>query len=287
MWTGVYIFLCYIFSIMSRWFVGFAVIVAAIILVTCQQQYSHEKTKRVCQEQSAALSMAPIDNSHSANQGKECDDRPTGWHVLLAWPEAITTWALIATLFVVCWQATLMAKHAKHFEDLANATLKQAVLMEDTAKRQLRAYMVLRRGRILLLEGGGLRLMVEIVNCGQTPAYDFQGTLRSGISVYPRTESWEPPQLLQQSKGIIGSDRAHYAGGILPYPQKAIEALRSSPNQVLFITGRFTYLDIFKEPHPLRLQLVVGGPMGIQLDTDESGNKFYVTYTDVEGNEGD
>ena len=76
-------------------------------------------------------------------------------------------------------------------------------------------------------------------------------------------------------------------GGDTTHTQEGVEALRKDPTKVLFITALYNYLDIFKESHSLRIKLVVGGPMGVRLDVDESGEHSYFAYTDVEGNEGD
>jgi hypothetical protein len=209
------------------------------------------------------------------------------WHDKTAWGVNIALTAIGIAGVIAAWLGLPeLKRQAEAAKDAAIAAKESTDLSRDTAKKQLRAYMAIRQGRIFLLEGGALRLKVEIENFGQTPAYEIQGGFKSAFSAYPRTESWEPPQASLTSKAIVGSGKAFYMGGNIPWTQKDIEGLRNSPNKVLFVTGRFTYLDIFKESHGLRVQLVMGGPMGVQLDED-LGKNFYTMYTDVEGNEGD
>jgi hypothetical protein len=227
-----------------------------------------------------AQQQAITENTALPNKRDWLDYSTFGIGVLLA--------AVTITGVVAAWRGLPeLKKQAEAAKDAAIATKHSIDLSRITAKEQLRAYLAARQGRVFLLDGGALRVRMEIENFGQTPAYEIQGTFRCGLSAYPRTDSWEPPQSSLTSKAIVGPRRAFRMGDQIPWTQKDIEGLRNNPNSVFFMTASFTYLDIYKESHRLRVQLVIGGPMGVQLDADESGQKCYTAFTDVEGNEGD
>ena len=63
---------------------------------------------------------------HNDQEAQEGQPKVAWWHVLITWPEGITTWAVILTLGAIIWQAFLMRKHAEHFEKLARVTNRQA-----------------------------------------------------------------------------------------------------------------------------------------------------------------
>ena len=178
-----------------------------------------------------------------------------------------------------------LKKQAAAAKDAAIATKEAVDLSRKTAKRQLRAYMVLRRGGLFLLDGDALKLTLEVKNSGQTPAYEIRGRVDCGFSSYPILEPLRGNQPFE-SNVIVGGGHAFKTGDIIPFTQTDIEALRGDEKRAFFIVGKYTYLDIFKE-HRVRFQLFVGGPGGVQFDTDGSGNKFYVAYPDAVGNEGD
>jgi hypothetical protein len=278
----------YNFDIMWKWLCFFVIVASAIVSVAYEQHSAREKYQVRAKADCVALAITVEEKHNCVKESQSHKDYAPWWYVLGTWPQGITTWAIIATLFAIAWQSNETRRAAKATEDAVLTADKSLVLQEKTSKQQLRAYMVLRRGKIVVLAGGQLRISLEMENSGQTPAYDFQGVNRSGFAAYPRNESWEPGQPnLVRSKGVIGSGRAFHVGGDTTHTQEGVEALRKDPTKVLFITALYNYLDIFKESHSLRIQLVVGGPMGVRLDVDESGEHSYFAYTDVEGNEGD
>ena len=286
-------FLGYNFVIMRlilawKYVIAIAVILGCAVYAAHKDQEARDQYKQKCTQLNPSV-VFPTGVEEYCDKGADDAARHIPrWYRIFGWPEGITAWAIILTLFVIADQTRETAKAAKATEAAVLTADKSLVLQEKTSKQQLRAYMVLRRGKVIVLEGGKLRLSMEMENSGQTPAYDFQGVNRSGFATYPRNESWDPEQPnLSRSKGIIGSGRAFVAGGDTAHTQHSVEALRTDPNRVLFITALYTYLDIFKESHFLRIQLVIGGPMGVRLDVDELGTQSYFAYTDVEGNEGD
>jgi hypothetical protein len=67
-------------------------------------------------------------------EGASDKDYLPWWYELIRWPEGITTWALVATLGAITWQATLMGTHAEHLKELAAAATDSAKAAKDTAE---------------------------------------------------------------------------------------------------------------------------------------------------------
>lgn len=84
------------------------------------------------------------------------------WYKLIAWPEGITTWAVIATLFTIMWQS--------------NETRKQAKIANQTLIAQFRPRVIVRDIRLLQGETDW-RLRLQIENLGGTNASIVKGEL--------------------------------------------------------------------------------------------------------------
>jgi hypothetical protein len=246
--------------------------------------------------------VCTIRPGQKAEQG---ESGPEWWHVLLTWPDGITAWALILTLYVFTWQAVLMRKHAEHFRDLAEKTADTAqaanagvlaankayTLADDTAKRQLRAYISVKDARLVLHEDGQVEAAIEFYNCGQTPAYQLQIAHAHGFSSYPLQKIPDPPVDLRKSNSLVGAGNGFYAlmkpAQHLDLDREALLAEFQHSNFVFCVRGLCTYRDIFKESHSLRFQLIVGGPSGsARLNTDAEGRLYAALCNDSEGNEG-
>jgi hypothetical protein len=50
------------------------------------------------------VSSATTNESHTHYEQRR-EDKPQGWHKLIAWPEGIATWAIMLTLGAIIWQA--------------------------------------------------------------------------------------------------------------------------------------------------------------------------------------
>src|ERR1700678_3340384 len=76
-----------------------AVVIGAVLLVTYEEHKASQKYQRDCQSRVSAVS--PVRNNNNANGQDECQDPKKympWWDVLIAWPEGITVWAILATL---------------------------------------------------------------------------------------------------------------------------------------------------------------------------------------------
>ncbi len=266
-------FLCYILTTMKRYW-PLLVIVAILVAVVGMSQYAesaNQHCKKSAREVKAA-SVAKGDDNKASEDAEDACKSPV-WARYFTWPEGVGAWAVILTLLAIAWQSV---------ETRASVTQGK-----DTAERQLRAYMVPGRGKLLIREAGVLELRVEIVNSGQTPAYDLQGFVQSGFSEYPVIPPRDASELIEKSKAIVGSGKTFHGGGFISQTQAQIQSLRSDSDRVFFVIAGFTYINIFKKSHHLRIQMVLGKRTGIRTETDESGNIYYILLTDTKGTEGD
>src|SRR3984957_18501013 len=100
----------------STWVVVTLVIVGGIARVARQEQAASEKYER----DRESRCVATFSIASEAEQQNACKhEKDSGrnylqwWYVLLAWPEGITTWAIIATGVVISWQTVQTKKAAE------------------------------------------------------------------------------------------------------------------------------------------------------------------------------
>jgi hypothetical protein len=135
----------------------------------------------------------------------------------------------------------------------ASFTLWQAMNARDTAKRQLRAYVIVRSQELQKFGQGEVGHVQGIVeNVGQTPVYN--ATWRSGINVaeYPMTGDIGYPNCRDIEKE---SSTPTWFFGRISYPDKDRDR-PFTPDEVTriqagraaaYFHGRFCYHDIFGE----------------------------------------
>lgn len=101
---------------MWKWFCSFAIIAGAIISVAYEQHYAREKYQAQSQADCIALSIS-IEEKHSCTkEAQSRKDYTPWWNALVTWPDGITTWAIIATGFVIAWQSSETRRAAKATE---------------------------------------------------------------------------------------------------------------------------------------------------------------------------
>ncbi|MCP1844036.1 hypothetical protein J2R78_007003 [Bradyrhizobium sp. USDA 4538] len=199
--------------------------------------------------------------------------------VLATWILALVTGLLFlaaaiqAGLFV--WQlgymregmkdATLAASAAKESADAAKlqAAVASGTLqtMQDTAERQLRAYVGVDNASIKQVETGSPEVAVYIKNFGQTPAHDVKMWIHMWIERHPlRVKLPEPPPDLPTSTAVLypGSEVIFYANKIPPVPAPAIPALGTAEGTV-YVYGAIRYRDVFGRHRTTKYRLMHGG----------------------------
>jgi hypothetical protein len=114
----------------GRYALAACIAVGAITLMTYEEHKACDKYQRDCQSRVTAVPSPG--NGNNGSSADECQDPKKympWWYVLIAWPDGITTWALLATLCAIIWQAWETRKAAQ-------ASLKSVEHSDRLAKIQ-------------------------------------------------------------------------------------------------------------------------------------------------------
>ena len=153
---------------------------------------------------------------------------------------------------------------------------------EETAERQLRAYVFVAESEIRNVGTNLIQAAVTIRNTGQTPAYDVTMSTKARAFNVPGEVVFEPTPISPDSSrfvfgpGAIGR-RDIQLHTILGEPN-AITALHDGLG-VLFVYGEILYNDAFNRRQRTRFRHMIGGSAGWPSD-----NKMIVC---TEGNDAD
>jgi hypothetical protein len=112
-------------------------------------------------------------NCAPAQQKEHSAEEMQWWNKFVTWPEGITAWALIFTLFAIAWQACLMQIHAKHLRSLAEhiAMSERAQVFLYTKKTQLPVLIPIDGPPAQPGEHIFAHCVISLKNFGRTPAY--------------------------------------------------------------------------------------------------------------------
>jgi hypothetical protein len=99
--------------------------------VLCMSRYA-ESHKADSQQGSPGIPASPNDASKSAENAEKAK-HPPNWIETFTWPEGVTTWALLLTLFVIAWQSTETRAAAQATQASADGVEKQSLLMKRQA----------------------------------------------------------------------------------------------------------------------------------------------------------
>jgi hypothetical protein len=163
---------------------------------------------------------------------------------------------------------------------------RQADLMEDTARKQLRAYICLSESAVKFTTDGRLEAQMFFTNGGQTPAYDVRSWTYPLVDSYPLGYVLEdPPARMPRAVGVLPSkEKQIMIAPPLTLPVDIIERL-STRDFAFYVFGEVDYKDIFGKRHTLKYRLIFGGPAGTRVTTDSNGVRLGSLAMDVEGNE--
>ena len=126
--------LCYLFCTMMKWLATFGVVLGVIVSVAYDQHHTRQKYQAQAQADCIALAIS-VEEKHSCEkEAQSRKDYSPWWYMLVAWPEGITTWAVIATGFAITYQSVETAKAAKATEVAAIAA-KDGVAVTMNAER--------------------------------------------------------------------------------------------------------------------------------------------------------
>lgn len=158
-------------------------------------------------------------------------------------------------------QRTVMQQQAGHLEEQATQLKASVAQMKDTTQQQLRAYLIARPGNLIVDEKRRpgeywLEWHPEIVNTGQTPAYDVRVASRAQIRDEPLPPGTNLTKELDPkgtgSQGVLGREQmiwqsCNIGRGISESELKDLRSKRSG--KAWYVWGVVTYRDIFGNSH--------------------------------------
>jgi hypothetical protein len=162
---------------------------------------------------------------------------------------------------------------------VSEQTASVAAIAKDTAKRQLRAYVVVKAGRLENVAAGGRpKAVVTIKNFGQTPAYNSRQSSVMGFDRFP--PMLEPPAESPADRALpdhpLGPGGEMYANASM---QRALQQVQIDDiprgEFALSVVGKILYVDAFGHEQTTRYRLFCGGAQGIndgQMSATEHGN---------------
>ena len=121
-------------------------------------------------------------------------------------------------------------------------TIDSNRIARDTARRQLRAYMVVDTvtGDI---GSDGITARLRWINCGQTPAFDVSGDVKLHISTEP---NFDDISIRNQAKTTVGAGKGFSISDALPYSEFEN---KSGDTEEIWFCARLVYNDVFGIEH--------------------------------------
>lgn len=121
-------------------YLGMFAVVSALAIPAMATQYQQPGDKNAQQGQGNKYQVATpaptTPNSQPSSPDKQNgDNKPYGWHKLVAFPEGITAWAIMLTLGAIVWQAWETRKSADASKAGAEAALIQSKLQAAVMKQ--------------------------------------------------------------------------------------------------------------------------------------------------------
>jgi len=261
----------------GRWAATILWVGGAIIFVAYKYHYAAEKYKPACQSDVAAIPFLGPQTPSSANECADPKKYLPWWYELIAWPEGIQNWAIVATGLLIAWQSYETRKSAQAARDSID-------LSRDTAKRQLRAYMCIGKVRLNVTPDKQLKAQIHIENSGQSPAYEVRTWALPVIREHPLNAPLDPPKVdALKGVSVIGPKGEQI---MVTKPLKVIQwGPLHTAHHAIYVHGECAYRDIFGDGYILKFRLIVGGPAGVNFKKDSEGNMFATMCMDTEGNE--
>jgi hypothetical protein len=223
-----------------------------------------------------AIANSDLSNSRKTTNSDQVKHDPEGFGSILKKPEWVIVY--ITAAYTIVSLAALMA------------ILWQVVVTKDTARRQLRAYVLVERGIIgnvanpipgpgekietvarILLPTAGPNAQITIKNTGQTPAYELVHWGRICIQEFPLT-SQLPPMPTPEAKfwTVMGPGIVEVKTLRLPkaLDSNQIQGLRDG-TMAIYCHGEVAYRDAFKKKRVTKYRCMysaVGGIIGVNTD---------------------
>jgi hypothetical protein len=141
----------------------------------------------------------------------------------------------------------------------AAAALWTVYTMKDSAERQLRAYISIEDGAVVMNSPalGHVTAFIRFKNGGATPGYKVRAWQR--FSRRPTQEDPFHEAHPFESEGVHGSGDIFSLSTTLAITPEQLQAVREG-SVSFFVWGRVEYLDAFDDPHYFTFKTVMSGP---------------------------
>jgi hypothetical protein len=197
-------------------------------------------------------------------------------------------WLLYKQLKTVDRQADIAELQKNQMIQAGEQTERIINQMKETEVRDLRAYigvskviLKFRKPEVPEIPRG----IVEIQNFGKTPACKVRQWIGIGIGPHPLTyvlpES-SNPKIASVSTVFPNIKNISLVDLKKPLP---VDAKVGTPELTVYVYGRITYEDVFKNEWYTSYRFIFGGPDGGQFYRDEKGVVFGTMGPDSEGND--
>lgn len=116
-----------------------ALLIGAIILVTCRYQNYDADSRQESDSQSEITVIVPDAVPNAINghtEPKTGNKKIACWHVLLAWPEGITVWVIVLTLLAIAWQSLETAGMTNIAEKNLLSVLRPKIIVRKVLIRE-------------------------------------------------------------------------------------------------------------------------------------------------------
>jgi len=175
-------------------------------------------------------------------------------------------WIALAGIIGLYWQVVLTRRAVEDTSTATEAMKEANRIAQDTAKRQLRAYLYVELKEVPKLIVGEIpEGHFWVKNGGLTPAHNFR--LCSAFTIGKIPFEGQPPEIPEDafSKGTYkaqGSSTVAYCKATTPITQAWVNAVTSGTHMIVMY-GEIRYDDVFGEPHITRYRANFGGELCI------------------------
>jgi hypothetical protein len=195
--------------------------------------------------------ITPEHETETQSKQKTANDSAKWWFFK---PEWMMVWLTLIYVVVSTFTLRTIIRQSRIAETAAKSALRNARtasktldLTRDTAKRQLRAY-VLPTKAYRIQRQDATWVVVEIKNSGSTPAYNYRGFVATDICERgQQRENIELPTGVETSQAIIPPSATLELGGPMTdlTPQQVLDI--SAGRKTIYVHGDITYTDAFDE----------------------------------------
>lgn len=182
----------------------------------------------------------------------------------------------IISLFALSALLITIVLQSKELQATREQLVRSVELAEDTAKRQLRAYVFNKSCSIALSPTGGfVGIDTVIENTGQTPAFELTTVYSIFVDTYPPTVELVAEKPTHISKTALGPGLRIQK--FLRHPLVDSDwAMIRTRDKTLYVVGGITYRDTFGIARTSNFTCIAGKPVGIgpngEMAYHEEGN---------------